>query len=197
MSAISETNTIEARNNAITYSASKGSALGGFCMINMIPLPIRELVQKILAPAQRFEVWGQSGFLLLLRMLYGFMFAQAGWGKLVHFDQSVAFFASLGMPAPEILMPVAALTEFLGGLALLVGLASRFAALSLSFVMLTALMTAHAAEAFASIEGFTSQAPYPFLIAALIVLAFGAGRFSMDSLISWRMKKLAAASEAK
>lgn len=182
--------------NAITESLQRPKMIQKqhisrpFCFIYMIPAPIRALADKILAPARNFEIWGQSGILLLLRLVYGFMFAQAGWGKLMHFDQSVAYFTSLGMPAAEILMPLAASTELLGGLALLVGLASRFAALSLTVVMLTAYATAHVAEAFASLEAFTSQPPYPYLVASLLVLAFGAGRFSLDGMIRWRLQGL-------
>ncbi len=169
---------------------SAGDKAGTFCLIHMLPQSLRELYTKLVTPLLRVEIWGQSALLLLLRLVYGFMFAQAGWGKLSHFDQSVAYFSSLGMPAPQLLMPLAASVELLGGLALLLGLASRLAALSLSFVMLTAYATAHAAEAFGSLEAFTRQEPYPYLVAALIVLAFGAGRLSMDAMIAWRLNKL-------
>jgi hypothetical protein len=55
-----------------------------------------------------------------------------------------------------------------------------YAAAALAVVMATALATAHADKAFASLTAFTKQAPFPFLVAALVVLAFGAGLFSVD-----------------
>ena len=49
-------------------------------------------------------------------------------------------------------------------------------------VMVTALFTAHFDEAFQSLSAFTEQAPFPFLVASLVVLGFGAGTFSVDGL---------------
>jgi hypothetical protein len=49
--------------------------------------------------------------------------------------------------------------------------------------MVVAYVTAHRDEAFASLSDFTDQAPFPFLMAALVTLAFGGGKFSVDRLL--------------
>ena len=38
-------------------------------------------------------------------------------------------------------------------------------------------------DAFLSLSDFTEQAPFPFLVAALVTFAFGAGKFSIDRLL--------------
>lgn len=123
----------------------------------------------------------QSTLLLLLRLLFGGLFAETGWGKLANLERTAAFFESLSLPAPGVMAALAGGTELLGGLLLLVGLGTRFAALALSGVMITALVTAHAPEAFASPADFLAQAPAPYLVASLILFAFGGGRVALDA----------------
>ena len=42
----------------------------------------------------------QSPFLLLIRVYWGWQFAQTGWGKLHNLPHVIEFFTSLGLPAP-------------------------------------------------------------------------------------------------
>jgi len=118
--------------------------------------------------------------LLAFRLLYGWQFAQTGWGKLSNLERTTGFFESLGLPAPAIMAVLVGCTEFFGGLFFALGIGSRYVATVLTSVMLTAYLTAHADDAFRSIEAFTEEAPYPFLVATLIVFAFGAGQLSLD-----------------
>ena len=67
----------------------------------------------------------------------------AGSNKLRHAEYLGPYFESLGIPAPELMVYVAGLTELLGGIALLAGLAVRWATLPLMFTMLVAAATAH------------------------------------------------------
>ena len=80
---------------------------------------------------------------LALRLYLGPIFIAAGSNKLAHADSVGRWFASLGIPAPEFLVYVAALTELLGGTALLVGLAVRWMALPLMATMAVAAVSAH------------------------------------------------------
>ncbi|MDH3981175.1 MAG: DoxX family protein, partial [Gammaproteobacteria bacterium] len=67
----------------------------------------------------------------------------AGYNKLAYAEHLGPYFASLGIPAPEIMVYVAALTELLGGIALLGGFAVRWVAMPLMFTMAVAATTAH------------------------------------------------------
>jgi uncharacterized membrane protein YphA (DoxX/SURF4 family) len=80
---------------------------------------------------------------LALRVYLAPIFILAGYNKLSHIDDLVPWFASLGLPAPEVMVWLAALTEFLGGIALLIGLAVRWFAAPLMVTMLVAATSAH------------------------------------------------------
>jgi len=128
----------------------------------------------------------QSPLLLIIRLFWGWQFAQTGWGKLMHLDKTTQFFASLHLPAPQVNAAAAGATECLGGLLLMLGLCSRGGAFALTVVMAVAYATAdkealHAI--FTDPDKFTGATPFLFLFAAVIVLAFGPGVFSLDRFV--------------
>jgi putative oxidoreductase len=133
----------------------------------------------------------QSPFLLAVRLYWGWQFAQSGWGRLHHISQATSFFASLNLPFPEATVIFISSLEFVGGILLIVGLASRLTGLLLAADMLVAFWTADR-EALSSIISdpgkFYGADPYTFLFAALIVLIFGAGLFSLDAWLSRRYR---------
>jgi putative oxidoreductase len=75
---------------------------------------------------------------LALRIYLAPLFILAGYGKLAHIDDVAGWFDSLGLPAPYLMTYLAGLTEFLGGIALLLGLAVRWFALPMMFTMVVA-----------------------------------------------------------
>lgn len=125
----------------------------------------------------------QSAVLLFVRVTMGWGFFLTGKGKLLHLEKTTAFFDSLHLPLPKFQALLAGSTEMLGGLLLLAGLGTRLISIPLAFTMVVAYLTAHRDEAFRSLSDFTDQAPFPFLMAALVTLAFGAGRLSLDRLL--------------
>lgn len=137
---------------------------------------------------QRGSAALQSPFLLLVRLYWGWQFAQSGWGRLHNLGRATEFFASLNLPAPHATVIFVSLVEFIGGLLLIVGFASRLTGLILAGDMIVAYYTADH-EALTSIISdpgkFYAADPYTFLFAALMVLIFGAGRFSIDYWL-WR-----------
>ena len=44
----------------------------------------------------------QSPLLLVIRLYWGWSFAQTGWGKLTHLERTAGFFESLNIPAPKL-----------------------------------------------------------------------------------------------
>ena len=131
----------------------------------------------------------QSPLLLIIRLFWGWSFVQAGWGKLTHLDKTAAFFTDLHLPMPRLNALAAGSTECIGGLLLLLGLFARPASVPLIFTMLVAYVTADSEALhaiFSDTDKFTGAAPFLFLFAALLVLGFGPGRFSLDAL---RFKK--------
>ncbi|HEY2911984.1 MAG TPA: DoxX family protein, partial [Candidatus Angelobacter sp.] len=67
----------------------------------------------------------QSPFLLLIRVYWGWLFLQSGIGKFGHIDKVVGFFTDLGIPAPTFNAYFNASLETVGGILLILGLASR------------------------------------------------------------------------
>jgi putative oxidoreductase len=128
----------------------------------------------------------QSPLVLLVRLYWGWSFFQTGKGKLLNHAQVTEFFTSLHLPLPGLNAWMAGTTECLGGLLLLVGLASRLAAIPLIVTMVVAYLTADLDKVlgiFSEPDKFTSADPFLFLFAAVIVLVLGPGAFSLDRLI--------------
>lgn len=84
---------------------------------------------------------------LLLRLYLAPIFLQAGWNKLSHFEDTAAWFGNpewgLGLPMPEVMAALAAGTEFIGGILLIVGLAVRWVSIPLMITMLVAAFAVH------------------------------------------------------
>ena len=128
----------------------------------------------------------KSPFLLAVRLYWGWQLVQSGWGKLHHLDRVTEFFASLNLHAPGVTAHFVSGLELVGGIALILGLGARLFGLVLTVNMLVAYWTADrdALTAFFSDPGkFYNADPYTFLFAALMVLIFGAGLFSMDAVL--------------
>jgi putative oxidoreductase len=128
----------------------------------------------------------QAPLLFALRVYFFWQLFLAGKGKLLNIERTAEFFSSLNIPMPILSVYLAASTECFGGLLLVIGLASRLVAIPVAFTMIVAYVTADY-EALTSIfsdpDKFVAAAPFPFLLSALIVLAFGPGALSVDALI--------------
>ncbi|HEX4022311.1 MAG TPA: DoxX family protein [Acidobacteriaceae bacterium] len=133
----------------------------------------------------------QSPLLLLVRLYWGWQFAQSGWGRLHHLAGATAFFASLNIPFPAANVIFISSLEFVGGILLIVGLGSRLTGLLLAVDMLVAYGVADR-EALSSIFSdpgkFYGADPYTFLFASVLILIFGAGIFSVDAWLAKRCR---------
>ncbi len=135
-------------------------------------------------------VWAGDQFshflLLLIRLYWGITLCMAGWGKFVNHTHVAEYFQGLNIPFPSLNAYAAASTEFIGGACLALGLASRLASLPVIFTMVVAYLTTQLDSVktlFSNPGDFVSQAPFNFLLAALIVFSFGPGAFSIDAII--------------
>lgn len=128
----------------------------------------------------------QSPFLLFVRLYWGIQLMQSGWGKLHHLDKVTDYFTSLSLPMPGQMAVFISCVELFGGLFLALGLLARLASLVLTVNLIMAYVIGDR-EALLSIfsdpDKFTAAAPYVFLIASIIVLLFGPGFFSVDTLL--------------
>src|SRR5712671_6000075 len=128
----------------------------------------------------------QSPFLLLVRLYWGWQLIESGWGKLNNLPKVTEFFTSLNLPMPAQMAVFISCVEFLGGIFLAVGLLSRLTALVLTVNMIMAYVTADREalrSMFSDPDKFYAAAPYVFLIASLIILIFGPGKFCLDTVL--------------
>jgi putative oxidoreductase len=127
---------------------------------------------------------------LLLRVTVGFMFFSGAVSKLGDLGKFTAMFVSLGIPAAQVLAPVTAVVELVGGAALMLGLGTRLVSLVLAGDMVGALITdigPNLAQKHPALWDFLSNlfyAPEWLLVGLLLwLLCVGAGKASLDGLI--------------
>ena len=147
--------------------------------------PILKKLNSLYQLEVRAMQYAQDGFLLLIRLYWGWQFFLTGRGKLMNIERTAEFFGSLGIPLPTLNAYAAGATECFGGLLLLAGIASRISTIPLIGTMCVAYLTAHGEQLRAIVsnpDAFVTAPPFLFLLAAVIVLLFGPGRLSVDAL---------------
>ena len=144
-------------------------------------------IKKLYNSLFYYVAFGQSPFLLAVRLYWGWQLIESGWGKLHHLDKVTEFFTSLALPMPAQTAVAISCLEFFGGIFLVIGLLSRLTSLALTINLIVAYITSDR-EALFSIfsdpDKFYAAAPYTFLIASLIILFFGPGKFAVDALLN-------------
>ena len=132
---------------------------------------------------------GSTDTLLLIgRVLLGWLFVAAGWGKIMNMAGFAGYLTSLGAPAPGLLSNIVPFIEFGMGVCLILGLATRYAAIVVFLFCLIAAALAHryweypAAQQAAQYTNFLKG--IAFMGASLIVLVTGAGKFSVDAALA-------------
>ena len=131
--------------------------------------------------------------LAILRVVTGIVLTAHGAQKLFvfGFDGVAGGFGQMGIPMAGVLGPLVALGEFFGGLGLIAGLLTRVAGVGLAAIMLGATLIVHRTAGFFMPNGYEFTLT---LLASVVTLAItGAGRFSLDALISRRAEPTAPA----
>lgn len=119
--------------------------------------------------------------LALIRIMTGIVFTAHGAQKIfgafggTGLQKFVAWLTSMGVPV--YLGYAAAYSEFIGGLLLLLGIASRLGALMIIGVMVGAIYLVHYKHGFFGPEGF--EYPLVLLVMAVAILIGGSGLCSL------------------
>ncbi len=119
--------------------------------------------------------------LFVLRLVMGEAFVLHGWPKI----QNPWGWMGAEAHVPAILQALAALAEFGGGMALVVGLLTRLASLGIATNMTVALALVHlpSGDPFVGKPGGRSyELAAVYLACAVVFFLLGPGRFSLDAL---------------
>lgn len=122
--------------------------------------------------------------LLVLRIVLGIVFIAHGWQKLETMEGTIGFFNMLGFSA--FWAYVATYAEFIGGIAVLLGLFTRIGAGLIAITMAVVMLKVMpGTPILSSMTGPGMEFPLSFFGIAASLAIMGGGRISLDKLI-WK-----------
>ena len=146
------------------------------------PAPVQKAVRLALAAAAALAFLAP----LATRVTLGHAFFLTGRGKLANFENTVGFFASQGIPMPELNAHFVSRLEYYGGILLVLGLLTRLVAAGLASTMAVALLTERDAFVQSWLPSYelgpTDLSAFVFLLLLLWLVLFGPGVASLDHL---------------
>ncbi len=120
---------------------------------------------------------------LFFRLILAYGFYGPATMKLQNIHSVAEWFGSLGIPFPVFNAYLSTGTEITGIILLPLGLATRFISIPMMISMLVAIFTVHISHGFeASNNGF--EIPLYYLLMLFALMVNGAGKFSLDHLVS-------------
>ncbi|HVY57598.1 MAG TPA: DoxX family protein [Xanthobacteraceae bacterium] len=160
------TGTFESSRRSVVEAGSRPAALGGI---------------------EGFAARHRDALLLLARVLLGGIFVHSGLGKLMALDGFAASLAKAGLPLSSVLAVIGACVEFGGGLAIVFGLVTRYAAILMVLFVIAATLISHRFWELQDAARRAQEINFSKNIAIIggfvLVFASGAGRFALDRLL--------------
>lgn len=121
---------------------------------------------------------------LLGRMLLAFIFLQSGFDKALNYGKTLALMAARGVPEPQVLLPLAMLALFIGGIMILIGWKAHWGAAALIAFMIPATLYFHAYWGYPAemqLNQFHHFVKNLAIIGALcLIVGMGSGPLSVD-----------------
>jgi len=118
------------------------------------------------------------------RILLALIFVISGYNKLVGFDGTVGYIASKGLPLPQLAAAAAIAIELVGGVLLVIGWQTRWAATAIFLFLIPTTLIFHpfwAVAAGKQMEMIQFMKNLCIMGGMLYVMAFGAGPLSVDN----------------
>ena len=144
----------------------------------------REVEHQLPAHAQGIRQNAQDALLLFARVLLALMFVRSGFAKLLDVGAFGASLADKGVPFAGALAVIGGCVEFFGGLAVLVGLQTRYAAALLAVFTILATLISHRYWEFSGAARPAQEVNFQKNICIiggyLALVASGGGRFTLD-----------------
>ncbi len=149
----------------------------------MLTATLQKATGRVTAIRERLSFLGPT----LARLTLALVFIGTGWGKLNNLGSTVEYFTSLHIPAPAFNAGLAAGTEFVGGILLLLGLFTRLAVLPMAFTMVIAIITAKRDE-LDGVRALLGFEEWTYIVLFVWPALAGPGALSQDALWSRRRR---------
>lgn len=131
-----------------------------------------------------FELSGRASFsMLLFRIVMGSAFVMHGLPKIQH---AMTWMTDAGMgELPGIIQAMAAVSEFGGGIALILGLLTPLAALGIMGTMVGAMAMVHIpmGHPFVAVGAPSFEMALLYMISSLMIFSAGPGQYSIDAVM--------------
>ncbi len=137
------------------------------------------------------QVAARPATMLVGRMFLAAIFLISGVSKFIYLESTIEHAEAAGLPWPAGLVPLAGVVEVLGGLSILFGVLARIGALTLAGFLVLAAYYFHDFWNFGGAERQAQMVHFlknmAILGGLLLIIAEGAGRYSLD----WLMRRRA------
>ena len=159
-----------------------------FMRNNCFPTAVSRLHERLIVAG----TFLQPAVLLVVRLFWGVGIYMSGYAHITHIEDTYKNFVEWHIPLARFNVYVSGVTELVGGLLLLAGLFTRVTAVVVFFNFCVAILaTSHAEitglftgpERWDHLRSIIDDIAFPFWTIALVLLAFGPGRFSVDRLL--------------
>jgi putative oxidoreductase len=140
-----------------------------------LAMQIQKHIEKLLGLLDRQDWIAQ----LLVRLFVGYFFVETGWGKLHNLEGFAQRFAGWGIPYPHFNAALSAYTEFVGGLLIVFGMATRLATIPMIINMMVAILAVNLKRV-SSLDDFVELDEPLYALTFLWLLLSGPGWVSFD-----------------
>ena len=159
-------------------------------MISIEPQDRRGIVATVLGYSDSLAARMSDTVLIVGRLAMGIIFFQSGLAKLTALGAFSGSLGNRGVPFPDFWGPVGAISEFVGGTLIILGLGTRYAAALIVIFVIIATAISHRYWEFPEPARRLQQGQFYKNLAiiggALFLFICAAGRFSLDAIL---MKK--------
>jgi putative oxidoreductase len=125
---------------------------------------------------------------LLVRLFIGYFFFETGWAKAGNLAGMAERFTGWGIPFPAFNAALSAYTEMVGGALIVLGLATRLAAIPLGINMVVAILVVNI-KTVTGLDEFVELAEPLYALTFLWLFFSGPGWVSLDHLIFRRLAR--------
>ncbi len=120
---------------------------------------------------------------LIVRLFFGYFWAETGWAKLHNLDGATQRFVDWGIPHAAFNATLSAGTEFVGGVLLMLGLLTRLTSAAMLFNMIVAIALV-AIKNVQAFDDFVELDEFTYILIFFWFIVAGPGKASIDTFIN-------------